>query len=162
MAKQQRNKTNAMRLLDAAGIAYEALYYDLGDAEFSGGAVCAALGLSADESFKTLCGRGERTGVNVFVIPVAGELDLKAAANACGDKALTLVPVKELKNLTGYERGGVSPVGLKKPYPVYIDETAQLFERVSISGGLKGCSLRVEPEALAAFLGARFAALTVE
>lgn len=161
MAKQQ-NKTNVMRILEADGIAYEPLYYELGDREFSGEAVCEILGVSPEESFKTLCARGERKGIAVFVIPVAGELDLKAAAAACGDKAVTLVPVKELKNLTGYERGGVSPVGMKKLYPVFIDETAQLFEHIEISGGVKGCSVKLEPEALRAFLGAKFAALTVE
>ncbi len=161
MAKQQ-SKTNVMRILEAAGLPYEPLYYDLGDADFSGEAVCKALGVSPEESFKTLCARGERKGIAVFVIPVAGELDLKAAAAACGDKAVALVPVKELKALTGYERGGVSPVGMKKPYPVFIDETAQLFEHIEISGGLKGCSVKLEPEPLAAFLGAAFAPLTVE
>ncbi len=161
MAKQS-NKTNVMRLLEAAQIPYEPLYYDLGDAEFSGEAVCEALGVSADESFKTLCARGERKGIAVFVIPVSGELDLKAAALACGDKAVTLTAVKELKELTGYERGGVSPVGMKKAYPVFIDETAQLFEHIEISGGIKGVSLKLEPEALAEFLSATFAPLTVE
>ena len=158
----KQNKTNVMRLLEAAGVEYKPLYYDLGDTPFSGEAVCEALGVSAEESFKTLCARGERTGINVFVIPVAGELDLKAAAAACGDKAVTLTAVKELKNLTGYERGGVSPVGMKKPYPVFIDETAQLFDAIEVSGGVKGCSIRVEPEALRVFLGASFAPLTVE
>lgn len=161
MAKQQ-TKTNVMRLLEAAGISYEPLYYDLGEAEFSGEAVCEVLGVSPQESFKTLCARGERTGINVFVIPVAGELDLKAAAAVCGDKAVALTAVKELKNLTGYERGGVSPVGLKKAYPVYIDETAQLFDHIEISGGMKGCSVKLEPEKLRAYLGAVFAPLTIE
>lgn len=161
MSKAQ-NKTNVMRLLEAAGIGYAPLYYDLGDTPFSGEAVCEALGVSAEESFKTLCARGERTGINVFVIPVAGELDLKAAAAACGDKVVTLTAVKELKNLTGYERGGVSPLGMKKAYPTFIDETAQLFEQIEISGGIKGCSIKVAPEPLCTFLGAKFAALTVE
>ncbi|MDO5111315.1 MAG: aminoacyl-tRNA deacylase [Clostridia bacterium] len=161
MPKQQI-KTNAMRQLDTAGIAYTPLYYELGDMEFSGEAVCALLGVSADESFKTLCARGERKGIGVFVIPVSGELDLKKAALALGDKGVALVAVKELKNLTGYERGGVSPIGMKKPYPTFFDETAQLFDFIEVSGGVKGCSLKVAPAPLADFLGAAFVPLTVE
>ncbi len=158
----KQNKTNAMRQLDTAGIAYTPLYYTLEGEAFSGEAVCALLGVSADESFKTLCARGERRGVGVFVIPVSGALDLKKAAAAMGDKGVALVAVKELKALTGYERGGVSPIGMKKPYPVFIDETAQLFENIEVSGGVKGCSLKLAPQALAAFLQAPFVPLTVE
>ncbi|MDD4076185.1 MAG: aminoacyl-tRNA deacylase [Eubacteriales bacterium] len=160
--QKRESKTNAMRQLDTAGIAYTPLYYDLGDRVFSGEAVCELLGVSADESFKTLCARGERNGVAVFVIPVSGELDLKKAAAAMGDKGVALVPVKELKDLTGYERGGVSPIGMKKAYPTFFDETAQLFDYIEVSGGVKGCSLRVEPEPLAAFLCAVFVPLTME
>ena len=149
--------TNAMRLLKQAGVAYEAMYYDLGDEPFSGEAVCRALGVSEEVSFKTLCARGERKGIAVFVIPIAEELNLKAAAAAFGDKAVSLVAVKELPGLTGYERGGVSPVGMKKKYPVFIDETALGLDNIKISGGLKGVSLMVEPRALAKYLNASFA-----
>ena len=110
-----------MRLLDKGKVPYTPLYYDLGDRPFSGEAVCEALGLDPAGSFKTLCARGERKGVAVFVIPIAGELDLKAAAKALGDKAVELAAVRELPTLTGYERGAVSPVGMKKRYPIFID-----------------------------------------
>lgn len=152
-------KTNAMRLLDKGKVPYQPLYYDLGDTPFSGEAVCRALGLDPAGSFKTLCARGERRGVAVFVIPIAGELDLKAAARALGDKAVTLAAVRELPALTGYERGAVSPVGMKKRYPVFIDQSARARGTIEISGGMKGVSLMLDAGALAAFLGARFAPL---
>ena len=110
----KNTKTNVMRLLDKGKVPYTPLYYDLGHRPFSGEAVCEALGLDPAGSFKTLCARGERKGVAVFVIPIAGELDLKAAAKALGDKAVELAAVRELPTLTGYERGAVSPVGMKK------------------------------------------------
>lgn len=155
-------KTNAMRMLDTAGITYETRYYELEDDEFSGGAVSALTGIPPEQCFKTLCARGARRGVLVFVIPVSCELDLKAAAAASEDKAVELAHTKELFALTGYIRGGVSPVGMKKPYPTFFDETAQLFDTISISGGAKGCSLIVSPEDIAAFLGAAFVPLARE
>ena len=149
-------KTNAMRLLEKGGVAYQSLYYDLGDQPFSGEAVCRALGLDPAGSFKTLCARGERRGVAVYVIPIAGELNLKAAARALGDKAVELAQVKELMALTGYERGAVSPLGMKKRYPVFIDQSARERDVIEISGGMKGVSLALDARALAAFLGAEF------
>lgn len=151
--------TNAMRLLTQAKIAFTPLYYDLGEQAFSGEAVCRALGADERASFKTLCARGERRGVAVFVVPIAGALDLKLAAQALGDKAVSLTLVKELSALTGYERGGVSPVGMKKRYPTFIDRSAAEFERIRISGGQKGVSLEVNPDALARYLNAAFAPL---
>lgn len=149
-------KTNAMRLLEKSGVAYHTLTYDLGGEPFSGEAVCRALGLDPAGGFKTLCARGERRGVAVYVIPIAGELDLKAAARALGDKAVELTAVKDLVALTGYERGAVSPVGMKKRYPVFIDESARARGTIEISGGMKGVSLMLEARALAAFLDAEF------
>ncbi len=159
MAKPEK-KTNAMRMLEEAGIVFEALFYELEDEAFSGEAVSALLGIPAEQCFKTLCARGTKRGPLVFVIPVSSELDLKAAAAAAGDKAVEMVHARELFALTGYVRGGVSPVGMKKMYPTYIDETAQLFETISLSGGAKGCSLIVDPEHVAAYIGAEFALLT--
>ncbi len=152
-------KTNAMRMLERAGIAYEPVFYDLGDAEFSGEAVCGLTGIPPERSFKTLCAHGERRGVLVFVVPVAGELNLKAAAVAAGDKRVELVHTKELLGLTGYVRGGVSPVGMKKQYPTYLDEQALQYDTIAISGGQKGCTLLVNPQALCGYLGAGVAAL---
>jgi|AGTN01.1.fsa_nt_gi Uncharacterized conserved protein len=161
MAKPEK-KTNAMRMLDTAGIAYEALYYELDDEGFSGGAVSALTGVPPERCFKTLCARGVKRGVLVFVIPVSGELDLKAAAQAAGDKAVEMAHANELFALTGYVRGGVSPVGMKRVYPAFFDETAALFDAISISGGAKGCALAVDPQKVADYLGAGFAPLTKE
>ncbi len=161
MTKPEK-KTNAMRMLETAGIAYETLYYEVGDEVFSGETVSALIGVPPEQCFKTLCARGDKRGILVFVIPVSSELDLKAAAVAAGDKAVEMVHTKELLALTGYIRGGVSPVGMKKAYPTFIDETAQLFDVISISGGAKGCSLVVDPQKLAAYVSAEFAPLTRE
>ncbi len=155
-------KTNAMRMLDTAGIAYEALNYELDDEAFSGVAVSALTGVEPDRCFKTLCARSAKRGALVFVIPVSAELDLKEAAAAAGEKAVELVHVNELPALTGYVRGGVSPIGMKKVYPTFFDETAVLFDTISISGGVKGCSLLVDPQKAADYLGAVFAPLTKE
>lgn len=156
---QKEMKTNAMRMLERAGIPYTPVYYDLGEEEFSGEAVSALTGIPPDQSFKTLCARGERRGVLVFVIPVSGELDVKAAAIAAGDKRIELIHVKELLGLTGYVRGGVSPVGMKKQYPTYIEDAALHFERIAISGGQKGCTVLVSPQQLMDLLRASAAPL---
>ena len=132
MSKEKSVKTNAMRMLDRAKIPYEPVFYDLGDAEFSGELVSELTGIDPARSFKTLCTRGEKRGILIFVVPVAAELDLKAAAAAAGDKRVELVPTKEVLGLTGYVRGGVSPVGMKKQYPTFIDSTAELFETIAI------------------------------
>ena len=156
----KNTKTNAMRLLDKGKVPYTPLYYDLGDQPFSGEAVCHALGLDPAGSFKTLCARGERKGVAVFVIPIAGELDLKAAAKVLGDKGVELGrSPRPARALTGYERGAVSPVGMKKRYPVFIDSSALERDIIEISGGMKGVSLALPPRLLADFLGAQFAPL---
>lgn len=147
-----------MRLLSAAKIDYKALYYDLEGEEFSGEAVSRALGISPEQSYKTLCVRGEKQGVAVFVVPVSGELSLKAAARALSDKAVTLVHVRELQELTGYERGSVSPIGMKKRYPVFLDDSMKAFDEIAISGGMKGVTLLLRPEALRQYTSARYAA----
>jgi len=154
------NKTNAMRQLERAKIPYEPVYYEIGDEEFSGTAVAALLGVDPAICFKTLCARGERRGVMVFVIPVAAELDLKAAAAAAGDKRVEMISPKELLPLTGYVRGGVSPVGMKKQYPTFFDESAKAHPKIEISAGAKGCSLLLAPNDITDFLGAGYAPLT--
>lgn len=159
---QKEVKTNAMRMLERAGIPYTPVYYDLGEETFSGEAVSVLTGIPPEQSFKTLCARGERKGVLVFVIPVSGELDVKAAALAAGDKRIELIHVKDLLGLTGYVRGGVSPVGMKKQYPTYLEETALRFERIAISGGQKGCTVLVSPQQLLTLLGASTARLLRE
>ena len=121
----------------------------------------AAIGKPAEEVFKTLVARGERTGINVFCIPVCFELDLKKAAKAAGDKNMVMVPVKELLALTGYIRGGCSPVGMKKKYPTFIDETAQLYEEIAVSAGARGHQMLLPPESLAQLVDAEFVDLII-
>jgi Cys-tRNA(Pro)/Cys-tRNA(Cys) deacylase len=146
--------TNAVRLVRQAGIPCLEEFYDFDENDLNGNHAAAAIGKPAEEVFKTLVARGERTGINVFCIPVCFELDLKKAAKAAGDKNMVLVPVKELLSLTGYIRGGCSPVGMKKKYPTYFDETCQLYEEIAVSAGARGHQMIVPPEALASLVGA--------
>ena len=152
--------TNAMRLLTQAGIPFETSEYEVDENDLSGVHAAASLGVDPDCVFKTLVARGERKGIAVFCIPVAEELDLKKCAAAMGDKRVEMIHVKELLNLTGYVRGGCSPVGMKKKYPTYIDEIATLFDRIYVSAGLRGQQLIIDPEALKDYIDASFADLT--
>ena len=147
-------KTNAARILDAAGVVYELREYAVDEAHLAAPEVAAAIGMPPEQVFKTLVARGDRTGVVLAVIPGNGELDLKALANASGNKKVELVAVKEVLGLTGYVRGGVSPVGTKKAYPVYLDETAALWDRISVSAGMRGCQMLVAPDDLIRVTGA--------
>ena len=155
-------KTNAMRMLETAGIPYRVMEYEVDENDLSGAHVAAVLGEDPDRIFKTLVARGEKRGPLVFCIPVCEELDLKKAAQAAGDKRVELIHVKELLGLTGYIRGGCSPVGMKKRFPTYIEETAVLFDEIAVSGGVRGCQLFVSPEKLADLLEAEFAGLVRE
>lgn len=151
-------KTNAMRELEVAGVDYEAHAYDVAD-ETSVGIgvrVAEATGIDPDAAFKTLVCVSPSGAHAVFCIPVACDLDLKKAARAAGEKSLALLPIKDLYAVTGYVRGGCSPVGTKKRFPTFFDETAQLFDRIGISGGRIGVQLLLNPEELAAHLGAGF------
>ena len=152
--------TNAMRLLTQAGISFETSEYPLDESDLSGVHAAAMLGVDADCVFKTLVVRGERRGVCVFVIPVAEELDLKKCAAAMGDKRAEMIHVKELLGLTGYVRGGCSPIGMKKKYPTFIDEIATLFDRIYVSAGLRGQQLIIDPQDLRTYTEATFADLT--
>ena len=152
--------TNAMRLLKQAKIPFDTSEYDVDESDLSGVHAAAMLGADPDCVFKTLVARGDKKGISVFCIPVAEELDLKKCAAATGDKKLEMIHVKELLGLTGYVRGGCSPIGMKKKYPTWIDETATLFDRVYVSAGLRGHQLIIDPEDLRAFTDARFADLT--
>ncbi|MCD2493607.1 Cys-tRNA(Pro) deacylase [Lacrimispora sp. NSJ-141] len=151
-----------MRLLDAAGIAYTSKEYEVDESDLSGGHVAARLGLDKDMVFKTLVARGEKNGIMVFCIPVCEELDLKKAAAASGDKKVEMVRVKEILGLTGYIRGGCSPVGMKKKYPTYIEETAVLFDEIAVSAGIRGCQIFLDPEALIQYTEARVCGLVKE
>lgn len=153
-------KTNAMRLLDAAGIAYRTAEYPWDENDLSGVHAAEALGMPAEEVFKTLVARGDKTGPLVFCIPVAESLDLRKAAAASGNKRVEMLPQKELLGLTGYIRGGCSPIGMKKKFPTCIDETAILFDEIAASAGMRGEQLILSPQALADYLGAAFVDLT--
>lgn len=153
------NKTNAMRLLDQAKIPYDTREYSVDEDKDYGKHVAECLGMPEEQVFKTLVARGEKRGILVFCVPVAAELDLKKAARAAGDKKIELTAVKELFGLTGYIRGGCTPVGMKKPYPVFIEETAQLYDAIAISGGARGLQMLLNPVDLAGFTGAQFADL---
>ena len=153
-------KTNAMRLLDAAGIAYRTTEYEYDEADLSGTHAAEAIGMPPEQVFKTLVTRGDKTGITVFCIPVCCELDLRKAASASGNKKIEMTHVKELLDLTGYIRGGCSPVGMKKLYPTYLDETAQLFGEIAVSAGMRGQQLILEPAALMGYIKAVEADIT--
>ena len=148
-------KTNAMRLLDQAGISYQTYEYTVDENNLAGVHVANQIGLPVEQVFKTIVTKGEKKGYLVFCIPVAEELNLKKAATLVGDKKIELVHVKDLLGLTGYIRGGCSPIDMKKKFPTYIDETAILFDEITISAGVRGCQLLVNREALIDYLGAK-------
>lgn len=148
------NKTNVMRLLDSARVAYEPLPYEADEDDLSGVRTADALGVAPESLFKTLVLSGERTGVFVCCIPCNEEIDLKKAARAAGDKAAQMLPMKSLLETTGYIRGGVSPIGMRRKYPLFIDETCGVFDRVCISGGMRGEMIRLSPNALVAYTNA--------
>ena len=145
---EKLNVTNAMRLLKAAGIEYEVRTYEVDESDLSGVTVAKKVGMPPEEVFKTLVLRGEKKGVMVCVVPVELEVDLKKLAQAAGDKKVEMVPMKEILGLTGYIRGGCSPVGMKKKYPTYFDETCLLCERIAVSAGMRGAQMIVNTEAL--------------
>ena len=153
-------KTNAVRLVEQAGLPCRERFYDFDESDLSGTHAAQAIGMPPEQVFKTLVARGEKTGVNVFCIPVCCELNLKKAARAAGDKNMELVAVKELLGLTGYIRGGCSPVGMKKKYPTFFDETCVLWEEIAVSAGARGHQMIVPPEALAELVSARLVDLT--
>jgi Cys-tRNA(Pro)/Cys-tRNA(Cys) deacylase len=131
-------KTNAVRLLDRPGIRYELRTYDVDPDDLAAETVAQKIGMYPEQVFKTLIARGDKHGVCLAMVPGNCELDLKALAKTTGNKKTETVPLKEIEPLTGYIRGGVTALACKKPYPVYLDETAQLFDVISISAGLQG------------------------
>ncbi len=153
-------KTNAVRLVEQAHIPVREGFYEFDEKDLNGNHAAVALGMPPGQVFKTLVARGERRGIHVFCIPVCCELDLKKAAKAAGDKNMELVAVKELLPLTGYIRGGCSPVGMKKKYPTHLDETAILWNEIAVSAGERGHQMILPPEKLAALIGAEFADIT--
>lgn len=154
-------KTNAIRIAEQAGISCREAFYTFDENDLSGLHAAQAIGMPPDQVFKTLVARGERTGINVFCIPVNCELDLKKAAKAAGDKNMELVPVKELLSLTGYIRGGCSPIGMKKKYPTFIDELCILFDEIAVSAGARGHQMILPPQQLADLISAHIVDLIV-
>lgn len=148
-------KTNAVRLVEQAKIPCREQFYEFDEHDLSGNHAAQAMGMPSEQVFKTLVARGEKTGINVFCIPVCCELSLKKAAKAAGDKNMELVAVKELLGLTGYIRGGCSPVGMKKKYPTFFDETCILWDEIAVSAGARGHQMLVPPEELAELINAK-------
>lgn len=151
-------KTNAMRILDAMRVSYQLHTYEPGES-VDGVSVATKMGMDVNKVYKTLVTQGKGGGFFVFVIPVARELDLKKAARAAGEKSVEMIPVKEINRHTGYIRGGCSPVGMKKKYPTFIDESARALPTMMVSGGRIGLQMEIAPEDLARSVGARFADL---
>ena len=156
----KETKTNAARLLDKAGIAYELIPYEVDESDLSAIHVAEQLGADVKTIFKTLVLRGDRSGLFVCVIPGDGEVDLKAAAKVSGNKKADLIPMKELLPLTGYIRGGCSPVGMKKRYPTWIDASCLPLPAICVSAGVRGLQIRLAPADLIVFLDAGVTALT--
>lgn len=147
-AGQDRQKTNALRILDGLGIAYRTIAYEVDEEDLSAESVAAKVGLDPERVFKTLALRGASGAVFLACVPAGSELDLKKAAKAAGEKSVDMLPLKELQPTTGYVRGGCSPIGAKRKFPVYLDETATLFEEISVSAGQRGLQVLLAPEEL--------------
>jgi Cys-tRNA(Pro)/Cys-tRNA(Cys) deacylase len=148
-------KTNAARLLDSLGVAYELREYEVDPEDLSAETVAGKVGLPAEQVFKTLVARGDRTGVLLAVVPGDAELDLKALARLSGDRKVEVVPLREVQPLTGYVRGGVTALAGKRDYPVFADETIELFDVVSVSAGVRGTQLLLAPAGYLRAAGAR-------
>ena len=147
-------KTNAARLLDAAGIPYTLVPYQVDEEHLDASHVAEQLGEDLDRVFKTLVLRGDKNGLFVCVMPGSLEVDLKVAARISGNKSCDMIHVKELLPNTGYIRGGCSPIGMKKPYPTYIHESALLYDTIYVSAGVRGLQICIAPEDLISFVGA--------
>lgn len=158
--KTKINKTNVARLLDKAKVPYELVPYEVDENDLSATHVAEQLGEDISRVFKTLVLHGDKTGYFVCVIPGAEEVDLKKAAKVSGNKNCQMIHVKELLPLTGYIRGGCSPIGMKKQYPTVIDETCQLFDTIIFSGGRIGTQVEMNPEELKDLIGGSFADIT--
>ena len=155
-------KTNAARLLDAQGIAYEVREYEVDPDDLMAESVAAKIGLPAEQVFKTLVARGDKNGICFAVVPGNQQLDLKALAHLTGDKKIDTVPLKEVQPLTGYIRGGVTALAAKKNYPVFADETIELFDVVSVSAGVRGAQLLLAPADYVRATGAKVGPIAKE
>lgn len=152
-------KTNAMRILDKHHISYEIIQYEC-DTFIDGLHTAEKTGAPVEQSFKTLVAQGKSRQYYVFVVPIAEEVQLKQAAKAVGEKSIELIPVKEITKVTGYVRGGCSPLGMKKQFPTIIHKSAEAFDKIYISGGRIGTTICLNPQELAQVTGARFEPIT--
>lgn len=152
-------KTNALRILEAAGFAVSTLEYEVEEEALDAVTVAGKIGAEPETVFKTLVASGDKNGYAVFVVPGNCELNLKKAAHASGDKKIEMLKVKDLLSVTGYIRGGCSPIGMKKQFPAFIDETAQLFDYIYVSAGVRGMQVKISPDDLRKAAGASFADL---
>ncbi|EWG12251.1 Cys-tRNA(Pro) deacylase [Cytobacillus firmus] len=154
-----KGKTNAMRMLDAQKVVYELITYDSHDGKIDGVSVAAKIGKNPEAVYKTLVAQGVSKQIFVFIIPVTEELDLKKAAKAAGEKKVEMIPVKDIQKLTGYIRGGCSPVGMKKQYPTFIDAKAEELDLIIVSGGKVGMQMELRVDDLQKAIGAELADL---
>ena len=150
-----RSKTNAVRIAEQAKITCYEMFYEYDENDLNGNHAAKAIGYPPEQVYKTLVTRGSKNGICVFCIPVCCELDLKKAALAAGDKSIAMVPVKNLLALTGYIRGGCSPIGMKKKYPTYIEESCLLYEQIAVSAGQRGHQLLLAPQDLIQLVNAQ-------
>ena len=162
MSKKGHKKTNALRILDTHHIPYEVFTYEWSEEQAAGVHVAESLQIPPEQVFKTLVGKGNVTGHVVFCIPVEGELDMKQAARVSGNKSVELIAVKELLPLTGYLRGGCSPLGMKKAFPTFFDASIEHISSVYVSAGLRGMQVQVEPTSLITVVEGTVAPLTME
>lgn len=153
-------KTNAIRIIEKAKLVYREAFYNYDENDLSGLHAAQAISMPPEQVFKTLVSKGDRNGINVFCIPVCCELDLKKAAKTSGNKKIELLPVKELLPLTGYIRGGCSPIGMKKHYPTFFDETCILWDEIAVSAGERGHQIIMAPDLLVDFVQGTTADLT--
>lgn len=142
------SKTNAIRILESKKIPFTTLNYTVDDSDLSGETVANKIGAEPEKVFKTLVCIGDKTGIVVFCIPVIMELDLKKSAKASANKSIEMIKLKDLFPLTGYVRGGCSPIGMKKHFPTFIDETAQLYDKIYVSAGVRGTQIKLNPDDL--------------
>ena len=161
MSKKGHKKTNALRILDTHHIPYEVFTYEWSEEQAAGVHVAESLQIPPEQVFKTLVGKGNVTGHVVFCIPVEGELDMKQAARVSGNKSVDLIAVKELLPLTGYLRGGCSPLGMKKAFPTFFDASIEHISSVYVSAGLRGMQVQVEPTSLITVVEGTVAPLTM-
>ena len=154
-------KTNAMRILEKNKIAYELISYEC-DEFIDGLHTAQKTGAPVEQSFKTLVAQGKSKAYYVFVVPIAEEVDLKRAAKVANEKSIEMIPVKEIKNVTGYIRGGCTPIGMKKQFPTFIQKSAEEYEKIYVSGGRLGATLKLDPQDLAKLTKAKFVDFIVE